>query len=129
MLASDVQSLMTDVLSLVSRVAVEDLWPQHHPFGTRSTPAGGRARPQTYGAAYRSLLESRDLLALGIHRPPTRRGDGSAAAGGRRYCPGGSRYAAINCPSASFALRDGDYLFVLRRPSQADGARTTKSAT
>lgn len=116
MLASDVQSLMGDVLRLVSRVAIEDLWPQHHPFGARSTPARSRARPQTYGAAYRSLLEERDLLALGIHRPPARRGDGSAAtSGGRRSCPGGSRYVAINCPGASFALQDGDFIFVLRR--------------
>lgn len=117
MLASDVQSLMADVLSLVSRVAIEDL------FGARSTPARSRARPQTYGSAYRSLLEERDLLALGIHRPPARRGDGStAASGGRRGCPGGSRYVAINCPGASFALRDGDYIFVLRRTTSQGAA-------
>ena len=139
MLASDVQSLMSDVLNLVSRVPIEALWPQHQPSKALATAAGRtrRARPKTYGEAYRSLLEDRDLLALGIHRPPTGgRGNGplSAATGGsddddddddddaarNRRCPGGSRYVAITCPSASFPVQDGDCFFVLRRPNEAD---------
>lgn len=135
MLASDVQSLMSDVLSLVSRVPIEALWPQHHLSKAPAMAAGRRhqARPRTYGEAYRSLLEDRDLLALGIHRPPTgSRGNGpqSAAAAASsddndaafyRRCPGGSRYVAINCPSASFPVQDGDCFFVLRRPNEEDG--------
>ncbi|CAM9615974.1 unnamed protein product, partial [Hapterophycus canaliculatus] len=123
MLASDVQSLMNDVFQLISRVSIEALWPRHQPSDIRGAAAGKsggsgsgsahRARPKTYGEAYRTLLEDRDLLAMGIHRPPARR-RGDITSG---RCPGGSRYVAINCPSASFALRDGDCFFVLRRPS------------
>lgn len=135
MLASDVQSLMSDVLNLVSRVPIEALWPQHHTSKV-SVPAAGqryRARPRTYGEAYRSLLEDHDLLALGIHRPPTgSQGDGPLSAAtassdvddapGYRRCPGGSRYVAINCPSASFPVRDGDCFFVLRRPNEEENS-------
>eukprot|EP00903_Cladosiphon_okamuranus_P015886 g14672.t1 len=134
MLASDVQSLMSDVLNLVSRVPIEAFWPQQIRSKAPATSAGRRhrVRPRTYGEAYRSLLEDHDLLALGIHRPPIgSRGDGplsaaAAAASGDddaacyRRCPGGSRYVAINCPSASFPVQDGDYFFVLRRPKQDD---------
>lgn len=160
MLASDIQSVMSDVLDLACRVPIETLWPADAKCGERGV--AGRSRPDTYGEAYKTLLQDRDLLALGIHRPPTCRrrpsdneprdgrsavnlwppvGRGSAdavaamksSAGGaggtadcgdaagvneRHRCPGGSRYVAINCPSADFVLRDGDCLFVLRRPGR-----------
>lgn len=123
MLASDIQSLMNDVFHLISRVSIEALWPVHQPS---DAPVGSttRPRPKTYGEAYRTLLEDRDLLAMGIHRPPARRrGDTTS---GR--CPGGSRYVAINCPSAWFALRDGDCFFVLRRPGEAPKSGSKKDA-
>ncbi|CAM9278886.1 unnamed protein product [Ectocarpus fasciculatus] len=130
MLAPDIQSLMSDVMHLVSRVPIEVLWPDHSP-NARATMVGdidngggddsrkSRLRPVTYGEAFRLLLEDRDLLALGVHRPPTH-GRGPRKTGGRERwrCPGGSRYVAINSPSASFALRDGDCFFVLRRRSR-----------
>ena len=121
MLASDIQSLMNDVLNLASRVAVEALWP-------KNTRGGGskRPRPATYGEAYQSLLRERDLLALGIHRPPARRNRGSSSAGAAGVaaarCPGGSRYLSITCPIPSFLLQDGDFLFVLRPPSDVSAA-------
>ena len=143
MLASDVQSLMSDVLNLVSRVPIEALWPPHRPSKDSATESERkhRARPTTYGEAYRLLLEDRDLLALGLHRPPIgSQGEGpllstakassdDSDAASYRRCPGGSRYVAINCPSASFAVRDGDCFFVLRRPSEKDGVTAPPAAT
>lgn len=133
---------MDDVLNLISRVPIEALWPQHHPSKASAPSAERRhrGRPKTYGEAYRSLLEDRDLLALGIHRPPTgSRGEGplsAAKASGDdddsasyRRCPGGSRYVAISCPSASFAVRDGDCFFVLQRPSEEDRVNAPPVAT
>ena len=121
MLASDIQSLMNDVLNLASRVAVEALWPKN----TRGR-GSKRPRPATYGEAYQSLLRERDLLALGIHRPPARRHRGSSSAGAAGVaaarCPGGSRYLSITCPIPSFPLQDGDFLFVLRPPSDVSAA-------
>ena len=160
MLASDIQCVMNDVLDLACRVPIEALWPEDTNGGLGDV--AGQSRPKTYGEAYKTLLQDRDLLALGVHRPPIgcriptgnesrhccsiaklwpsagqgcadavagkRRGaggaggtagDGDAAGvGDRRRCPGGSRYVAINCPSANFVLRDGDCLFVLRRPGR-----------
>ncbi|CAN0083784.1 unnamed protein product, partial [Ectocarpus sp. 13 AM-2016] len=108
MLAPDIQSLMSDVMHLVSRVPIEVLWPEHSP-NARGTVVGdnndsrgdgdtrSRIRPVTYGEAFRLLLEDRDLLALGLHRPPTH-GRGPRKRGGRErwHCPGRSRYVAIN---------------------------------
>lgn len=148
MLAPGIQSVMSDVLDLACRVPIETLWPGDPNGGGRG--ARVRSRPKTYGEAYKTLLQDRDLLALGVHRPPTgrRRPSGNGRGGGgpavrlwpsvvqgsddvdaskrrgaaaadkRRRCPGGSRYVAINCPSAGFVLRDGDCLFVLRRPDK-----------
>ncbi|CAM9399544.1 unnamed protein product [Ectocarpus sp. 6 AP-2014] len=141
MLAPDIQSLMSDVMHLVSRVPIEVLWPEHSP-NARGTAVGenndnrgdgdirrSRIRPVTYGEAFRLLLEDRDLLALGLHRPPTH-GRGPRKMGGRERwrCPGGSRYVAINSPSASFALRDGDCFFVLRRRSRLVSAFNSEPA-
>ncbi|CAM9977379.1 unnamed protein product [Ectocarpus sp. 12 AP-2014] len=141
MLAPDIQSLMSDVMHLVSRVPIEVLWPEHSP-NARGTVVGdnndsrgdgdirrSRIRPVTYGEAFRLLLEDRDLLALGLHRPPTH-GRGPRKTGGRERwrCPGGSRYVAINSPSASFALRDGDCFFVLRRRSRPVSAFNSEPA-
>lgn len=119
MLSSDIQSLMNDVLNLAFRIPVEILWPS----STRdSSVSNQRSRPETYGEAYELLLHGRNLLALGIHRPPMRiGGSNSRRAGAEAFsrCPGGSRYLSITCPSSSFPLRDGDCLFVLRPPSDA----------
>lgn len=140
MLAPDIQSLMSDVMHLVSRVPIEVLWPEHSP-NARATMIGGngngddddrrdsRLRPVTYGEAFRLLQQDRDLLALGLHRPPTH-GRGPRETWGRERCrcPGGSRYVAINSPSASFALRDGDCFFVLRRRNRPESAVNSKPA-
>lgn len=83
MLADDIQSLFNGILRLVSRVPVEELWPRGKiAHGTssssgssgsddRSGRGGGSElrRPTTYGEAYESLLQDRDLLPLGLHRP------------------------------------------------------------
>lgn len=148
MLAPDIQSVMSDVLDLACRVPIETLWTEDPKDEGRG--AAGRSRPKTYGEAYKTLLQDFDLLALGVHRPPTGRRRptnngphgrrsarklwpsvdrgsddidadmkrGTAAVEKHRRCPGGSRYVAINCPSAEFVLRDGDSLFVLRRPDK-----------
>lgn len=116
---------MNDVLNLAFRVPVEILWPGgfSNTHGDRSTSGSKKqSRPETYGEAYESLLRERDLLALGIHRPPVRIGGSNSNRAGEAAfsrCPGGSRYLAITCPSSSFPLRDGDCLFVLRPPSDA----------
>lgn len=112
---------MNDVLNLAFRVPVEILWPSSTPDSSSSS-SNQRSRPETYGEAYELLLRERDLLALGIHRPPMRIGGrNSRRAGAEAFsrCPGGSRYLSITCPSSSFPLRDGDCLFVLRPPSDA----------
>lgn len=88
MLAPDIQSLMSDVLNLASRIPIEILWPEdsidngsgeHH-----------RPRPETYGEAYRSLLQDRNMLALGLHRPPPRTreasGDSTSGPSGHPSC-------------------------------------------
>lgn len=56
MMSEDVQFILGNVLKLTCRVSVKTLWP--------------RRLPGTYGEAYRSLLKDRNLLAVGLHRPP-----------------------------------------------------------